>query len=227
MHMQQERGRRASSEADDQHWQLRRVASHGLVCRPDDPANQQPAEHCVLRHVRVGAEVRRLRARAASYRTALSNDFPPTAKVDPAAPLTVGNGEFAFTADVTGLQTLNATYVSAPPLQTMSHWCYPVLWTGDTKGGFRPICHAIIRNMSTSEIDHDARARLYYYCCCQYMCVARIARPFWGGAAAATTREVECKRSLNRAVASSNGAQVGISERSCIHDGLHVPSHVT
>ena len=42
--------------------------------------------------------------------------------IDPAAPLTVGNGEFAFTADVTGLQTLNATYVSAPPLQTMSHW---------------------------------------------------------------------------------------------------------
>ena len=41
---------------------------------------------------------------------------------DPAAPLTVGNGEFAFTADVTGLQTLNATYAGFPPLQTMSHW---------------------------------------------------------------------------------------------------------
>ena len=23
-----------------------------------------------------------------------------------------------------------------------------VLWTGDTKGGFRPICHAIIRNVN-------------------------------------------------------------------------------
>ena len=42
--------------------------------------------------------------------------------IDAAAPLTVGNGEFAFTADVTGLQTLNATYASFPPLQTMSHW---------------------------------------------------------------------------------------------------------
>eukprot|EP01044_Picomonas_judraskeda_P007765 COSAG03_NODE_852_length_5626_cov_3.831011_4_plen_72_part_00 len=26
--------------------------------------------------------------------------------------------------------------------------CYSVLWTGDTKGGFRPICHAIIRNVN-------------------------------------------------------------------------------
>ena len=42
--------------------------------------------------------------------------------VDPSAPLSVGNGEFAFTADVTGLQTLNETYASFPPLQTMSHW---------------------------------------------------------------------------------------------------------
>ena len=39
-----------------------------------------------------------------------------------ASPLTVGNGEFGFTADVTGLQTLNATYAFFPPLQTMSHW---------------------------------------------------------------------------------------------------------
>ena len=40
--------------------------------------------------------------------------------VDTKAFLTVGNGETAFTADVTGLQTLNATY-TAPPLQTMTH----------------------------------------------------------------------------------------------------------
>ena len=41
--------------------------------------------------------------------------------IDASSPLTVGNGEFAFTADVTGLQTLNTTYTN-PPLQTMSHW---------------------------------------------------------------------------------------------------------
>ena len=38
--------------------------------------------------------------------------------------LTVGNGEFAFTADVTGLQSLNRTYrqPEAFPLYTMSNW---------------------------------------------------------------------------------------------------------
>ena len=46
-----------------------------------------------------------------------------TATIDPASPVTVGNGEFAFTADVTGLQTLNATYRSLP-LQTMTHASY-------------------------------------------------------------------------------------------------------
>ena len=41
-------------------------------------------------------------------------------RVDPRAALTVGNGQTAFTADVTGLQTLNSTYVS-PPLQMQTH----------------------------------------------------------------------------------------------------------
>ena len=40
------------------------------------------------------------------------------------SPLTVGNGEFATTVDVTGLQTLNASYLTFPPLQTMSHWAW-------------------------------------------------------------------------------------------------------
>eukprot|EP01052_Picozoa_sp_SAG31_P041461 SAG31_NODE_6292_length_2081_cov_1.390515_1_plen_597_part_01 len=43
-------------------------------------------------------------------------------EIDSASPLTVGNGEFGFTADVTGLQTLNETFRNFPPLQTMSHW---------------------------------------------------------------------------------------------------------
>lgn len=40
--------------------------------------------------------------------------------IDTGAFLSVGNGETAFTADVTGLQTLNATY-TFPPLQTQTH----------------------------------------------------------------------------------------------------------
>ena len=42
--------------------------------------------------------------------------------VDPLAPLSVGNGMFAFTADVTGLQTLQQEYEKAMPLCTMSQW---------------------------------------------------------------------------------------------------------
>ena len=42
--------------------------------------------------------------------------------LDPFNPLTVGNGEFAFTADVTGLQTFPDAYAEAVPLCTMSQW---------------------------------------------------------------------------------------------------------
>jgi hypothetical protein len=43
-------------------------------------------------------------------------------KPDPLSPLTVGNGEFAFTADVTGLQTFPDYYRNGIPLSTMSQW---------------------------------------------------------------------------------------------------------
>ena len=42
-------------------------------------------------------------------------------EVDVESPLTVGNGEFAFTADVTGFQTLYDEY-EIFPLCTMSNW---------------------------------------------------------------------------------------------------------
>jgi hypothetical protein len=47
---------------------------------------------------------------------------PVLEKVDVDSPLTVGNGEFAFTADVTGLQTLYREYEETCPLCTMSQW---------------------------------------------------------------------------------------------------------
>jgi hypothetical protein len=40
------------------------------------------------------------------------------------APLTVGNGEFAFTADVTGLQTFPGFYGKSIPLATMAQWAW-------------------------------------------------------------------------------------------------------
>src|ERR1017187_1432694 len=43
-------------------------------------------------------------------------------KLDPENPLQVGNGEFAFTADVTGLQTFAEAYEKTIPLGTLSQW---------------------------------------------------------------------------------------------------------
>lgn len=47
---------------------------------------------------------------------------PVSRQVDPLSPLSVGNGEFAFTADVTGLQTFPEVYEQSMPLCTMSQW---------------------------------------------------------------------------------------------------------
>ena len=59
---------------------------------------------------------------------------PVLNSVDKTSPLTVGNGEFAFTADVTGLQSLYREYKEAElPLCTMSQWGWhtqPVEKTG-------------------------------------------------------------------------------------------------
>jgi protein-glucosylgalactosylhydroxylysine glucosidase len=56
-------------------------------------------------------------------RLALVNRHHPVLKkIEPLAPLSVGNGEFAFTCDVTGLQTFPDEYKNAMPLCTMSQW---------------------------------------------------------------------------------------------------------
>jgi hypothetical protein len=56
-------------------------------------------------------------------RSALVNRHNPIiSKIDPLSPFSVGNGEFVFTADVTGLQTLQSEYENAMPLCTMSQW---------------------------------------------------------------------------------------------------------
>ena len=47
---------------------------------------------------------------------------PVSTALDPLAPLSVGNGEFAFTADVTGLQTFPEQYETGMPLCTQSQW---------------------------------------------------------------------------------------------------------
>lgn len=47
---------------------------------------------------------------------------PKLRKVDSLSPFTVGNGEFCFSADVTGLQSFPDAYLSGIPLCTMSNW---------------------------------------------------------------------------------------------------------
>jgi hypothetical protein len=54
--------------------------------------------------------------------TLVSRHDPVLKKFEPLSPLSVGNGEFAFTCDVTGLQTFSELYKDAMPLCTMSQW---------------------------------------------------------------------------------------------------------
>ena len=65
---------------------------------------------------------RRNTALAAIDRKALvTRHNPSLEKLDPFSP-PAGNGEFAFTADITGLQTFTDEYEKSMPLCTMSQW---------------------------------------------------------------------------------------------------------
>ncbi|MET0649487.1 MAG: glycoside hydrolase family 65 [Pyrinomonadaceae bacterium] len=61
-------------------------------------------------------------ARAIDRAALVRRHDPLLRKLDPLAPLSIGNGEFAFTADVTGLQTFPEEYESQMPLCTMAQW---------------------------------------------------------------------------------------------------------
>jgi hypothetical protein len=55
----------------------------------------------------------------------VSRHSPRLDRIDPWAPISVGNGAFAFTADVTGLQTLYPVYQSEGiPLETLARWSW-------------------------------------------------------------------------------------------------------
>ncbi|MFP4017542.1 MAG: glycoside hydrolase family 65, partial [Halanaerobiales bacterium] len=47
------------------------------------------------------------------------------------SPLSVGNGEFAFTADITGLQTFPEYYEDEMPLCTMAQWGWHSFLSGE------------------------------------------------------------------------------------------------
>lgn len=52
----------------------------------------------------------------------VSRHNPVLRKLEPLSPLSVGNGEFAFTCDVTGLQTFPKEHDKQMPLCTMAQW---------------------------------------------------------------------------------------------------------
>jgi protein-glucosylgalactosylhydroxylysine glucosidase len=55
-------------------------------------------------------------------RALVSRHHPTLTGFDVESPFTVGNGEFAFTVDATGLQTFAEAYDQTIPLGTLSHW---------------------------------------------------------------------------------------------------------
>jgi protein-glucosylgalactosylhydroxylysine glucosidase len=70
-------------------------------------------------------------------RAVVSRHAPVLRALDPDSPLSVGNGHFAFTADVTGLQTFAESYERTVPLGTLSDWGWhrfpnPERWTIDS-----------------------------------------------------------------------------------------------
>lgn len=55
----------------------------------------------------------------------VSRHDPVVDRLDPDAPLSVGNGGFAFTADITGLQTFPTYYLQrGMPVQTLARWAW-------------------------------------------------------------------------------------------------------
>lgn len=55
-------------------------------------------------------------------KTLVKRHNPTLCGIDVFSPFSVGNGEFAFTADITGLQTFHGKYGPGMPLGTMSNW---------------------------------------------------------------------------------------------------------
>ena len=63
-------------------------------------------------------------AQAIDRHALVTRHNPVLTRIDPHAPLMVGNGELAFTADITGLQTFPEQYAPQSPLLTMAQWAW-------------------------------------------------------------------------------------------------------
>ncbi len=101
---------------------------------------------------------------AIDRRAVVARHLPTLTTFDVESPLTVGNGEFAFTVDATGLQTFAELYDQTIPLGTLSQWGWhtspnPNRWNIDTFGfktfdsHGRQVGYADIPGERTPEID--------------------------------------------------------------------------
>jgi len=64
----------------------------------------------------------RLKAKPSIEKSLCAGICPQLVQADALSPFTVGNGKFAFTADITGLQTFPDFYEKGIPLATQSEW---------------------------------------------------------------------------------------------------------
>ena len=71
---------------------------------------------------------------AIDRRAVVERHNPVLGAFDGRSPLSVGNGEFAFTADLTGLQTFPALYDQQMPLCTLSQWGWHTVPNPSGKG---------------------------------------------------------------------------------------------
>src|SRR5262245_13071017 len=74
---------------------------------------------------------------AIDRRALVGRNNPVVRAFDNRNPLSVGNGEFAFTADATGLQTFADAFTNTTPLGTLSQWGWhsfpnPKGWSNET-----------------------------------------------------------------------------------------------
>jgi hypothetical protein len=77
---------------------------------------------------------------------------PINTRIDPLSALSLGNGRFVFTADVTGLQTLSQEYETTMPLCTMSEWGWHTIPKSP---------HLIVSELKLQE--YDAHGRMIGY----------------------------------------------------------------
>jgi len=85
----------------------------------------------------------------------VSRHNPVLEAADAASPLTVGNGELAFTADVTGLQTLYQDYLDTCPLCTMSQWGWHTRPVSEERYRYT------LNDLVMTEFDYNGRKVVY------------------------------------------------------------------